>query len=521
MALFPKLTLVSHAPAYLSARGLVPLAAGPLLAALLMVFGDLQPGHPEVTRMAAVALWMAIWWLTEAVPLAVTAMLPVALFPLLGIMAGEAVAPNYFNSIIFLFMGGFIIALAMQRWELHKRLALGIIHRVGVSPRRLMLGFMLATAFLSMWISNTASTMMMVPIALAILITLESGGGPENGEGRETALRRFSIGLLLAIAYSASIGGMATLIGSPPNMVFSQIYQIQFESAPEISFSRWFMFALPMAVIMIGAAWWMLTAIYCNMREPMTDGPAVFEEERRKLGPIALPEKLVLIIFIATALLWLTRSDIMLGEWAIRGWGNWFTAPHPVTGELVSLVDDGTVAVVMALLLFILPSGKEDGRLMRWEDLSDFPWGILFLFGGGFALAHGVKESGFSSWLADHMHFFSEWHPVLLVLMICTGMKFLSEFTSNTASAQMILPVLGSMAVSAGIDPLLLMVPATLSASSPFMLPVATPPNAIIFGTRRIPVQEMSRTGFWLNIASVILITLSIFLLGPLVFPGL
>ncbi|MCB1187191.1 SLC13/DASS family transporter [bacterium] len=480
------------------------IAAGPLLALLLILFADLQPGQPAVTRMAAVALWMAIWWISEAVPLAVTALLPVAAFPLLSIMSGKQVATQYFNNVIFLFIGGFIIALAMQRWNLHRRIALGIIRLVGQSPARLLLGFMLATAFLSMWISNTATTMMMVPIAMAVILRIDEGG--QAGAGRS-----FPTGLLLGIAYAASIGGISTLVGTPPNLSFVRIHAISFPDAPEISFTQWLLFAAPMCIVLLAAVWLFLFRLYGHRQQSID--AEVFEGERRQLGRISGEEWGVLCVFVGTALLWLTRSDISIGTMQLRGWAS----PLGLGG----MVDDGTVAILMALLLFIIPSRKsESGRLMGWEDTLQLPWGIVLLFGGGFALASGFKESGLSDWCGAQLSALSGVHPVVMVLGICLLITFLTELTSNTATTEMILPVLAATAVALEVDPLLLMVPATISASCAFMLPVATPPNAIIFGSGRIRMAEMARAGLLINMFAALLVTASVFLLGSLLGIG-
>jgi len=485
---------------------LTSLMLGPLAALLLMAFFDLAPGNPAVTRMAAVALWMAIWWITEAVPLAVTALLPVALFPLLNIMSGKLVAPLYFNSIIFLFIGGFIIALAMQRWNLHKRIALYIIRLVGLSASRLVLGFMVATAFLSMWISNTATTMMMVPIALAVIYKLDESVDESTASGA----KRFSVGLLLGIAYAASIGGIATLVGTPPNLSFARIFAINFEQAPEISFTQWIVFALPLTILMLAFAWFYLSRIYAPAKGSARVRSDVFRRELKALGPMSREERWVLLVFALTAVLWITRSDIAMGSFSFTGWATRL--------GLSGLVDDGTVAITMAILLFIIPASAGGAkRLMGWSDTVKLPWGIVLLFGGGFALASGFKESGLSQWCGDQLSGIAGLHPILIVLIVCLLITFLTELTSNTATTEMILPILAATAVAIQVNPLLLMVPATLSASCAFMLPVATPPNAIVFGSDRITVAQMARTGLVLNLVGAVLITLVLFTVGRLV----
>jgi len=447
---------------------------------------------------------MAVWWVTEAIPIPATALLPVALFPLLGIMKGETVTALYFNHVIFLFIGGFIMALAMEKWNLHRRIALRIILLIGVSPKRIVLGFMAATFFLSMWISNTATTMMMIPMAMAIILKLKDTFG-------EKAMSRFSIGLLIGIAYAASIGGTATLIGTPPNLAFSQIFKICFPGAPEITFVNWFVFGLPFATVFLLVAWGVVTWLFVPRKQAFIADMAVFKQEYRRLEKIKFEERVVLILFILLAILWLFRRSINLGSFTIPGWTTFMPVPN--------YIDDGTIAIVVAMLLFIIPARAEGrGRLMDWKTASKLHWGIVILFGGGFALAGGFKESGLSTWLGQQMAGFGQFSPVLLVASVCTMLTFLTELTSNTATTQVILPILGSLSTAIQVNPLLLMIPATLSASCAFMLPVATPPNAIVFGTGEVRMKDMVKSGIVMNIIGVLLITLFIYLIGTSVF---
>jgi sodium-dependent dicarboxylate transporter 2/3/5 len=472
------------------------------LALLLISFADLKPGEPTVTRTAAVAIWMAIWWISEAVPLAATALLPVALFPLLGIMDGKTVAPLYFNHIIFLFIGGFLVALAMQHCQLHKRIALRLLLIFGGCPRCTLTGFMLATAFLSMWISNTATTMMMVPIALAIVMKVE-----EQSEQDES---RFGTGIFLGIAYAASIGGLATLVGTPPNLSFARILTIYFPNAPEISFAAWFAFALPLSVVLLIVAGLIISWLYNIRGRGAKLDPQTVHSQYAELGPMSFAEKIVLADFLFLAVLWLTRQSIPVSDWTLPGWSRLFGNS--------AWINDGTVAIFMALLLFAIPSkNPSKSRVLDWQIASDLPWHIILLFGGGFALASGFKESGLSMWCALQLHGLGAIHPLLLVAGLCLMMTFLTELTSNTATAEMFLPILASLAVAVQVNPLLLMVPATLSCSCAFMLPVATPPNAIVFGTNRVNMADMARTGILLNLIGVVLITASTWILGKVV----
>lgn len=493
------MNFAENTPPTLSRTG---LWLGPLIAFLLITFVDLKPGNPAVTRTAAVALWMAIWWITEAVPLAATALLPVALFPLLGIMNGKTVAPLYFNHIIFLFIGGFLVALAMQYWQLHKRIALRLLLLFGGCPRCTLTGFMIATAFLSMWISNTATTMMMVPIALAIVLKVE-----EQSDNQDT---RFGTGIFLGVAYAASIGGLATLVGTPPNLSFARILTIHFPTAPEISFATWFAFAFPLSVILLIVAGITISYLYNIRGRGENLDTQMVHTQYAKLGPMSFAEKIVFANFISLAILWLTRKSITIGAITLPGWSQLF--------ENSTWINDGTVAIFMALLLFIIPSqNKSKTRILDWEIAANLPWHIILLFGGGFALASGFKESGLSLWCAQQLQGLGTIHPLILIVALCFLMTFLTELTSNTATAEMFLPILAALAVAVEVNPLLLMVPATLSCSCAFMLPVATPPNAIVFGTNRINMRDMARTGIILNLIGVVLVTTTIWILGRVV----
>lgn len=477
---------------------------GPLIALVFLIFVELHPGKPEVTRTAAVALWMALWWITEIIPLAATALLPLVLFPLLNIMPGKQVAPVYFNHIIVLFLGGFMVAIAMERWNLHKRIALKMMIWIGASPSRIILGFMSATAFLSMWISNTATTMMMIPIAIAVISKLEEMLDAEEA-------RQFTIGLLLGIAYAASLGGMATLIGTPPNLIFVRLFEIHFPEAPEITFAQWMMFAIPLSLLFFIMVWLILVRIYSPNKQRIPAQLNIFKEEYKKLGSFKYEEKIVLIDFIVLGLLWISRNNIQFGDFMLPGWSALFPA--------AVAIDDGTVAIMMALLLFLIPAkNSSNTNIMDWKSVRNLPWNIVLLFGGGFALAAGFKESGLSEWIGSHLESLSSLHPFFIIISICAMLTFLTELTSNTATANMILPILASIAVAIKLNPILLMVPVTLSVSCAFMLPVATPPNAIIFGTQRLKVSDMARTGIILNFIGIILITLFIYFWGRWIF---
>ncbi|MEM1441341.1 MAG: SLC13 family permease [Verrucomicrobiota bacterium] len=480
---------------------------------MVLFFGELDPENPLVGKMAAIALLMAIWWISDAIPLAATSLIPLILFPLLGIMEGRQIAPVYVNYIIFLFIGGFMIALAMERWNLHRRIALAIVSVVGSEPSRLVLGFMIATAFLSMWISNTATAIMMLAIGLAVIKQTERTFGEED-----TA--NLSVALLLGIAYGASIGGVATLVGTPPNLALVRLFELSFPAASEggfqFSFGQWMLFGVPFTLLMLLFTWLILTRIAFRSPTHLKLDPEILAEERRSLGKISYEEKVVAVVFVLTALLWIFRKDLTIGGMTIHGW----------SGLLPSgdLIDDGTIAITMALTLFLIPAKREDketgshGTILDSEVFKKIPWHIILLFGGGFALAKGFQSSGLSAWVGSyftHLEGAPEW---ILVGSIAGGITFLTELTSNTATTEMILPLLASIATAAKIHPLILMIPAAVAASCAFMMPVATPPNAIVFASGKIRIAQMVKAGILINLIGIITLTLLFLLLGPGVF---
>lgn len=485
----------------------VGLWLGPGLFAAVLLLVDLQPGQPLVTRMAAVAAWMAVWWITEAIPLAATSLIPLVFFPLLGIMGGRATAPIYFNHVIFLFVGGFMIALAMEQWGLHKRTALWIIRLIGGGPSRLVLSFMVASAFLSMWISNTATAIMMLAIGLAIIGELERSLGAEH-------THRLSVSLLLGIAYGASVGGMATLVGTPPNLSFVRIFEIIFPQATPVSFGQWMLLGLPLSTVMLVVIWLLLTQVFFRSPSNLRLSPAVVRKEYRDLGPIRFAEGAVLVVFVLTALLWVFRKDLQVGGFTVPGWAG--VLPFP------DLIDDGTVAISMALLLFLIPSRAADPQASRAVlDVGVFrrvPWHIVLLFGGGFALAQGFQSTGLSAYVGEQFAGLAGASPVAMIASVCTILTFLTELTSNTATTELLLPILASAATALGVNPLMLMIPATLAASCAFMMPVATPPNAIIFGSGRIRIAEMARVGIVINLIGIVVITAIFYILGMTIF---
>jgi len=483
----------------------VGLILGPVVFIAVLSL-NLEPGNPAVTRMAAVALLMAVWWISDAIPLAATALLPLILYPLLGILKGKTTAPIYINSTIFLFLGGFMIALAMEQWNLHKRIALWIIRFVGGGPSRIVLGFMIAGSFLSMWISNTATAIMMVPIGMAIIIKLEEEFGKDN-------VHKFSVCLMLGIAYSCSVGGVATLVGTPPNLSFVRIFEITFPEANPINFGQWILMGFPLAVIMLSIIWFLLTQIFYRPPAHLKIDHTLIEKEYRALGPMSFEEKTVMTVFLLTACLWVFRKELNLGIVAIPGWSGLLAYPD--------LIDDGTVALFMAFIFFLIPTRSPEAKgisIMTPDVFGRLPWNIVLLFGGGFALAKGFQVTGLSAMLGNKFSGLEGVSPILMILMLCASITFLTELTSNTATTEMILPILASVGVAMQINPLFLMIPATVSASCAFMMPVATPPNAIIFGSGCIRIGEMARAGVVINLVGVLVISLIFYLIGTSIF---
>jgi sodium-dependent dicarboxylate transporter 2/3/5 len=478
----------------------------PILFLYFIFFVELDPDKPIITYTLAVAILMAFWWVAEVIPLAVTSLLPVVLFPILGVMNGKVVASNYFNDIIFLFLGGFLFALAMQKWNLHRRIALKLLLIVGNSPAKIMLGFMLGTAFLSMWISNTATTMLMVPILISIILKLEEVNPKEN-------IHHFSTGLLLSVAYSASIGGIATLVGTPPNLSFARIFTIYFPNAPDISFASWFFYAFPIVVILFIITFGYLYLVFVkrDAKEWTTIDSSTIIDEYAKLGPWIVEQKILAVLFVLLAVLWFTRVDIAIGSFTLMGWSNIFNNPK--------FLNDGTVAITIGIILFLIPSKTKTGTfIMDWKTAESIPWEIILLFGGGFALASGFKESGLSQWFGDQLIWLKDVHPFIIILAVTVLITFLTELTSNVATVETFLPVLAGLAMSIELNPLLFMLPATIAASLAFMLPSATAPNAIIFGTKRLKVLDMSKTGFMLNILGIIIVTVATYYIATIIF---
>lgn len=477
------------------------LFSGPVAAALIMLFADLDPGNPMVTRMAAITVWMALWWLTEVVHLAVTALVPVVFLPALGIADPKMVAAQYMDQIIFLFIGGFLISFAIERWDLHKRIALKILNSVGSGSSRILLGVMLTAYIISMWISNTATVMMLLSAVLAIVYMTEQVTGDTPGQ------KGFAKALLIGLAYSATIGGMATLVGTPPNMVFLRSYQEAYPMNNDMNFTAWFKIGFPVSILLLGICYFILKSLFIDKHHDIKVQPGYFRDAYKELGPFSIEQKIVTAVFVTTAILWFTREPIEIGSVTIGGWNRLF-------GN-AAYIQDSTVAVFMAFLLFLIPSRSEPGTtLLSWKDASKLPFDIILLFGSGFALAKGFEVSGLSDWLASSLKFLHHASPLLIIFCIVTVVCIISEFASNVASIQLVIPILIALQKELDVHPLTLMIPATLAASLGFMLPVATAPNTIVFGSRKIEVRDMSAAGFRLDLAGIVVISLIVLMLS-------
>lgn len=464
-------------------------------------------------QTGATAILMASWWIGEALPIPCTALLPLVLFPLFGVLPANDVSRNYGNPNIFLFMGGLFMAMAMQRWNVHRRIALSILALVPRRPGAIIAGFMLATAGISMWISDTATVMLMMPIGVAVIMQVE-GLNPDD----EPKPSDFGSALMLGIAYSGVIGGIGTLVGTPPNLVFAGTYQELVPGGQEIGFARWMMVGTTVTVVFLPIAWFYLTRLAFDLKKGHPEGDIIdlslLQAEKAELGPMRTGEKITLGVFLSAAALWLTRGEFHGGEMVSPGWAAFLDKPE--------MVSDSTVSIAAALLLFVLrtknPDGEGEGPVLDWEWARKIPWRVLLLFGGGFALADAFQVSGLSQWVGSRITFLSSLPPVLMIAVVCFVMTFMTEVTSNTATTTVLMPVLATAAQSMGIDPLLLMMPAAMSASCAFMLPVATPGNAIVFGSGFLSLKQMARAGFGLNLIGCVIITLVMVVVAVPVF---
>lgn len=466
----------------------ISIAIGPLLFFICLLLG----GDNVQVRMIATVLWMLSWWITGVVPVGITALLPIILFPLLGILDLKATTANYANPVIYLFLGGFILGLAIEKWNLHKRIALNIINLSGEKPNRIILGSMLATALLSMWISNTATAVMMLPIGMSVVRLL----GDKINDAK--AGRNFGITLMLGIAYSANIGGITTLIGTPPNLVLASI--VSDSGLPSIDFSTWLIFALPLVIALFASTYFISTRVIFPIRLHKIEGiGTLIKQELKELGKLESGEKRVLIIMVSTALLWIFRGQFNKIEW-------------------LSTLSDTTIAILASVVLFVVPDKESKEPLLKWEDTQKLPWGILLLFGGGISVAKGMEVTNIVELLGKWISQNSAPSVFILVLIICALALFLTEVMSNVALVSVFIPVSFVIAQSFGLNEMQLAVPLTIAASCAFMFPISTPPNAIVFSSGYIKMEDMAKTGILLNIASIIIISLYCYWFVPYFF---
>ena len=483
-----------------ASRRWLALCLGPALAvsayftlpvAYVLADGSVRALGPGAHGAAAVAVWMAVWWITDVIPVYVTAMLPLALFPLLGTATVEDAAGAYGDPLIFLFFGGFILALALERWGLHRRVALTVLRFVGSRPDHIVGAFMGITAFLSLWVTNTATTLMMLPVALSVVDTLVRSSG--TGEPSDPRAKHLGPALMLGMAYAASIGGMGTMIGTAPNVFVASFINSQLHR--EISFLDWMLVAMPLVVVLLIAAWCLLTRVVFHVgRDPLPETRRVVLELTGALGPVTRAEWLTALIFLLTAAAWVFRG--LLAQVGIGG-------ARPFAG-----LTDAGIAISAAVLLFVMPAGTRDHRfLMDWPTASRVPWGLLLLFGGGLSLAASFEQTGLAAYVAAQGQGLDRLPIWVLVGSIATVVVFLSEIASNMATAATVVPVVASLAIGAGLPPVPLVLAACFAASCGFMLPVATPPNAIAYGTGRVTASQMARAGFLLNLLGIVFIT--------------
>ena len=470
----------------------IGLFLGPIVFVLINFFYEPENLSSEGIAILASTLWVAIWWMTEAIPIYVTSLLPIILFPLSGGLELKLTTASYGHKFVFLFIGGFILAIAIEKWKLHKRIALNIIKIVGTKKSNIILGFMIATAFLSMWISNTATAVMILPVGLAIISQLKDN--PKTIENENIV---FGKTLMLAIAYSASIGGMATLIGTPPNLVLAGVVKTSFNV--EINFLQWMSFGLPISIFLLFICWKYLTTIAYNFSDQnFESGLNEIDKQLKELGKVSYEEKSVLIVFILTALAWVTQSFLIK--------------------QFIPAIDDTIIAIFAAIILFILPNKEGSKKLLSWDDAIKLPWGILLLFGGGMALAKGFDSSGLAIWIGSQMNFFNAIPLLFLLLILIAVVNFLTEITSNLATTAMLLPVLVALSETIEVNAFFLLVGATVAASCAFMLPVATPPNAVVFGSKILKIDDMIKKGFWMNLISILILTAAVYWILPIIW---
>ena len=476
----------------------------PLLFVLLSTVLNPSSVSPNIGIMLGIAIWMLGWWITEVVPIAATSLLPIILFPLTGIISGEEISNVYFNEVIFLYIGGFMLALAIEKWEVHKRIAAHTLMIFGKSTFQILAGFMLITSLLSMWMSNTSIALLMLPIGISVIEKLKEIYG-------EKELGKFKTGLLLGIAYASSIGGMATLIGTPTNLVFLKIYSSHFQNGPSINFGNWMIFAFPIYIVLIITAFFILNFFFRPKKKLEIIDNTFFQIENMKLGKMTFEQKVVLFVFFLFAMLMIFRADIIIGSFQINGWSNLFTKSDYII--------DAVAAVFVSVLLFIIPSKNiPNTTIMDWQTASKIPWGIVLLFGGGFALEKGFEVSGLTLWFTSKIDLLSGNHLLVIILAACIIALLLTQLVANVTVVQALLPLCVALSISLKINPLYLMLPITFSASAAFMLPISTPPNTILFATNQIKMKEMLLPGLILVIISGFVVTIAMYYWGSYVF---
>ena len=477
-----------------SFRKLIATLAGPAIFFIILNLPAVEGLSANAQSVLATTSWVAIWWITEAIPIPITSLLPIILFPITGAAPLSTTTAAYGNSIIYLYLGGFVLALALERWNLHKRIALLTVYFIGTNPEKIILGFMFASFFISMWISNTATTMMMMPIALAVARQIENSIA---GRSSNSLSKTFGLPLMLGIAYASSIGGISTLIGTPTNAMFAAIVRDLHHQ--EVDFANWMTLAFPISFVLLFICWILLVKIIFRVSTAETSHHnSIIREELRALGPLSTDEKKVLFVFLFTSLSWMTSSLILK--------------------RVIPAIDDTIIAIFAVFLLFLIPSSNKGDRLMNWDTAKKLPWDILLLFGGGLALAAGFQTSGLAAWLGSLLKEQGISNYILILITVSFMVNFLTEVTSNVAVATILLPIISSTAIAMGFHPYPLMVAVTISASCAFMLPVATPPNAVVFSTGYIRIGQMARAGFILNIVSVAIVVLAIWLLLPAIW---
>jgi sodium-dependent dicarboxylate transporter 2/3/5 len=473
---------------------LFAIIAGPLTGVLIYFIASSSGLATPICSMAFITSWMAIWWITEAVEIGVTSLLPFILLPLMNIMKTEDVAAQYMEQTIFLFIGGFFLAYAMEKWNIHHRIAYRIILFTGNSPSRILAGIMLTAYFISMWISNTATTLMLVAAVSAIVNHKELFKGQKQ--------ENIGAAFLIALAYSATIGGMSTIVGTPTNMIFTGYWESHYPLREQISFLQWCAFGIPFSLLLLLAGFLLLKKMF-HIKNISTD-KSFIRNKYEELGKITWEQKTVMTLFSLTVVLWFTRTGIDFGSIRIGGWETWFPKGY---------IKDSTVAILMAVCLFILPSREKNKFILEWNDVKRLPFHIILLFGGGFALAKGIEVSGLGDFLAQQLHFFKDYPLWMLIAALAILITLLSELASNVATITLMLPILASLADAINVDPLKLMVPATFAASFGFMLVIATAPNTIVYATGHFQSRKLFRAGLWMNLVGIILLTLAMSLI--------